>query len=163
MREISYIFSCGRRQQALHTHSSGISLSRYIERFRKAPPTPRGGRRVGDRAGVGGNFWWHRPPQGATGAVSPESDPSLPRSSHSTPDTTSESSTPQVYTWMISVEGGRYGRREGGREGGSEVGREVGREGVRYIRREGEREGRRGRERPIVIISRFLPSGCGWG
>ncbi|CAI8032957.1 hypothetical protein GBAR_LOCUS18603, partial [Geodia barretti] len=63
------------------------TIAKYIERFRKAPPTPREGRRSG--AGVSGNFWWERPPRGPLGS---ESEPSLPRS-HSTPDPSKSTQT----------------------------------------------------------------------
>ena len=76
--------------------SHNRSVARYIERFRKAPPTPREGRRSG--AGVGGNFWWQRPPRGPLGS---ESEPSLPWS-HSTPDRSK--STPDTTTTSDSTD-----------------------------------------------------------
>lgn len=79
-------------------------LTRYIERFRKAPPTPREGRR--DHVGAKENFWWQQqqPPRGP---LDSESDPSLPQNhstpdwSNSTPDTTTSSESTGLQVWVL--------------------------------------------------------------
>ena len=71
---------------------------RYIERFRKAPPTPREGRGREDQAGPDREFWWQQQsPRSPSGGPSPNSDPS-PARSNSTPDSAStpESTLAQV-------------------------------------------------------------------